>query len=457
MNKKNINTSYVTLVAIAASLGGLLFGYDTAVISGAIGFLRIHFDLSAAQMGWAAASALVGSIIGCLFAGMLSDWLGRKKVLILAAVLFAVSALGSALADRLDVFVIYRMIGGCGVGAASMITPLFISEVAPARMRGRLVSFNQFAIVFGMVLIYFINYFIACQGTEIWNVETGWRWMFGSETIPAVVFLIALFFVPESPRWLALNANSHKAYTILEKIQGSTSAKERISEIKDTLSRESDSVNMLFEPRILKLVLIGVVLAVLQQAVGINVILYYAPEIFKQFGSDVNAALLQTIVVGVFNMGFTVFAMAKVDKLGRRPLLLIGSLGMAFCLVSTGILAFIQITTVWSLMLILGYISFFAISVGPVVWIILSEIFPTKIRGRAMSIATVCLWATNYLISQTFPMIDENQWLMERFHHGFSYWLYGGMCVLMFVFVYKVIPETKGKTLEQIENDLNLI
>ncbi len=453
---RQMNVSYVLFIALAASLGGLLFGYDTAVISGAIGFLRIKFELTPAQMGWAAASALVGSILGCMIAGVLSDAIGRKKVLILAAMLFAVSAIGSGLAQTIDVFVWYRILGGIGVGIASMITPMFISEIAPANIRGRLVSFYQFAIVFGIFIIYFVNYFIARQGSEIWNVESGWRWMFASEAIPAVIFLGFLIVIPESPRWLIAKQRIEKARGILQRIFGAQ-AESQLADIQSTVGREAGSWKMLLQPRVLKIVLIGVVLAVLQQAVGINVILYYAPEIFKTLGSDVNAALLQTIVIGVFNMGFTIVAMVKVDQLGRRPLLLVGSLGMAVCLLTIGLLAFFQITSIFSLILILGYISFFALSVGPVVWIILSEIFPTSIRGRAMSIATVFLWATNYLISQTFPIIDENPWLVERFHHGFSFWLYAAMCILMFLFVLKFIPETKGKTLEEIERDLNLL
>lgn len=437
-------------IAFVAALGGLLFGYDTAVISGAIGFMSTHFELTAAQMGWAASSALVGCVLGVALAGVLSDLLGRKKVLILSAILFLVSALGSAIPKTLTVFVIFRMIGGFGVGAASMLSPLFIAELAPPRMRGKLVSWNQFAIVSGMLIVYFVNYWIAGQGDSSWNITTGWRWMFGSEAIPAILFLLLLFGVPESPRWLIKQDRNDEALNILKKLDNDN-AETEYNEIRETIAQESGSLKQLVEPGFRIVIIIGIVLAVLQQITGINVFLYYAPEIFKNLGSGSDTALLQTIIVGAVNMAFTVVAIRSVDKLGRKPLMLIGAAGMGVSLLCLGLAAYWGQTAIWVLFFMLAYIASFALSVGPVTWVILSEIFPTRIRGRAMSIATITLWAANWLVSQTFPMMTENETLIRIFNNAFPFWLYGVFCVVLFVFVWKFVPETKGKSLEEIE------
>jgi MFS transporter, SP family, xylose:H+ symportor len=443
--------NYVVRISLVATLGGLLFGYDTAVISGAIGFLRTKFSLDAAQMGWTASCALIGCVIGCSIAGLMSDSFGRKKVLILSAILFLVSAIGSAIPRNLTEFIIFRMIGGVGVGMASMLSPLYIAEISPAKIRGRLVSYNQFAIISGMLIVYFVNYFIASQGNELWNIQYGWRWMFGSEALPALLFLLFLFFVPETPRWLVKYGKSNEAQIILERIGGEEYSQREVKEIKNSIALESESIFQLFKPGMKLVMVIGIVLAVLQQVTGINVFMYYAPEIFKNLGTSTNTALFQTILIGAFNMGFTIIAIRTVDKIGRKPLMIIGATGMGICLLSLGFSAYFQQTEIWILIFVLGYISCFALSVGPVTWVILSEIFPTQIRGRAMSIATVCLWAANWVVSQTFPMLDENPWLVKTFHHGFSFWLYGFMCVLLLLFVWRIVPETKGKSLEEIE------
>ncbi len=442
---------YVMLVCMVAALGGLLFGYDTGVINGAIGPLKAHFVLDANWAGWATGCALVGCAIGAAVAGVLSDWLGRKKVLIFSAILFLISAVGTALPKNITTFIIYRIIGGLGVGAASMSSPMYIAEISPARIRGRMVSVNQFAIVTGFLVVYFVNYFIALQGDQMWNQESGWRWMFGSEALPALLLLVLLFFVPESPRWLTKQNRSDEALGILARVDGAEYAKTELLEIKDAIAHESGSLKQLLQPGMKIVLVIGLVLAVLQQVTGINVFLYFGTEIFKKMGSETNAALLQTVVVGAVNLTFTIVAIWTVDRIGRKPLMMIGSVGMGLSLLGMGLAAYCQKTDLWLLLFILGYIACFALSVGPVTWVILSEIFPTRIRGRAMAIATVCLWVANYLVSQTFPMMEENNWLLEKFHHAFPFWLYGIFCVVLVTFIWRLVPETKGKTLEEIE------
>lgn len=452
LHEEQGSTLFVVAIALVAALGGLLFGYDTAVISGAIGFLQLHFELSPAMVGWTASSALVGCILGASVAGKLSDQFGRKNVLIFAAIMFLISAIGSAIPESLTEFIIYRIIGGIGVGAASMTSPMYIAEISPARIRGRMVSLNQFAIIFGMLVVYFVNYFIAGQGDELWNQTTGWRWMFGSEALPALALLVLMFTVPESPRWLAKQGQHDKALSILSRIGGKQHGDTELAEIKASISHEKESLSQLFAPGMRMVLVIGILLAVFQQITGINVVLYYAPEIFKSMGGETNAALFQTILVGAVNLTFTVIAIWTVDKLGRKPLLLIGSAGMGISMFAIGLAAYLQNTGMWVLFFILSYIACFALSLGPVVWVYLSEIFPTKIRGRAMAIATVCLWIACFTISQTFPMLHDNAYLVEKFNHGFSFWLYGVMCVVTFLFVLRYIPETKGKSLEEIED-----
>ena len=442
---------YVFMVCIVAALGGLLFGYDTGVINGAIGPLKTYFALDAKAEGWAMGCALLGCAIGAATAGVFSDWLGRKKVLVFSAILFFISAVGTALPRTITTFIIFRIIGGLGVGAASISSPMYIAEIAPARIRGRMVSVNQFAIVTGFLVVYFVNYFIALQGDTTWNLQLGWRWMFGSEAIPAILLLVLLFFIPESPRWLTKQGRSDEALTILSRVDGTEYAKSELLEIKDAIAHESGSLKQLLQPGMKIVLVMGIVLAILQQVTGINVFLYFGTEIFKKMGSETNAALLQTVIVGAVNMTFTIIAIWTVDRLGRRPLMMIGSAGMGLSLLAMGLAAYFQRTELWVLLFILSYIACFALSVGPVTWVILSEIFPTRIRGRAMAIATVCLWIANYIVSQTFPMMDENQWLLARFHHAFPFWVYGAFSVILLGFVWRFVPETKGKTLEEIE------
>jgi SP family xylose:H+ symportor-like MFS transporter len=445
------STLYVALVTMVAALGGLLFGYDTAVIAGAIGFLQTHFDLDATMKGWAAACALLGCVVGVSFAGVFSDKLGRKKTLVLAGLLFLVSSVGTALPKDFVIFVVFRILAGVGVGIASMASPMYIAEITPARIRGRMVSVNQFAIVTGMLIIYFVNYFICLQGDEVWNVSTGWRWMFASGVLPSALFLALLTFVPESPRWLVERRKREKAESTLIKVGGSAFASAELVSIEEALAQEPASLSQLFEPGLRRVLMIGIALAILQQVTGINVFLYYGPEIFKQLGSGVDVALLQTVIVGAVNLSFTVFAIWTVDRIGRRPLMIVGAAGMGLSLVAIGLAAQYQAISLWVLLFMLSYIACFALSVGPVTWVLLSEIFPTKIRGRAMSIATFCLWSANFVVSQTFPMMEENAWLLSRFNHGFPFYVYAGFCLVLVLTIWKTVPETKGRSLEEIE------
>ena len=443
--------TYVFLITIVAALGGLLFGYDTGVINGAIGPLKAYFNLDEVREGWAMGCALLGCALGAAGAGAISDRFGRKKVLILSAVLFFVSAIGTAVPTTLTMFILFRIFAGLGIGAASISSPLYIAEITPARIRGRMVSINQFAIVSGISIVFFVNYFIALQGDELWNQNHGWRWMFASGALPALVLLVLLFLVPESPRWLTKQGREDEALGILTRVNGSDQARTELAEIRDTLRHETGSLGQLFQPGMKMVLVIGIVLAILQQVTGINVFLYFGTEIFKKMGLGTNAALLQTVVVGAVNLSFTVIAIWTVDRLGRKPLMMIGSTGMGICLLAMGLGAYVQTTGLWMLLFILGYIACFGLSVGPVTWVILSEIFPTRIRGRAMAVATVCLWIANYIVSQTFPMMDANPWLLQTFHRGFPFWLYGAFCIVLLLCVRAFVPETKGKTLEEIE------
>lgn len=444
-------TGYVVLICVAAALGGLLFGYDTAVISGAVGFLRGHFDLSAAGMGWAASSALLGSILGVSVAGVLSDGLGRKKTLVFAALLFLTSAVGTALPEAFTTFVVFRILGGMGVGIASMTAPMYIAEVSPASIRGRMVSIYQLAIVIGIQVVYFANYFIAGQGETAWNEAVGWRWMFGSEALPALLFLSALFFVPETPRWLAGAGRRGEARRVLSRLVGPKRAPERLEKIEAALAQESGSLRQLFRPSLRLLLVIGITLAALQQAVGINAVIYYAPEIFRAMGTGTEAAFLQTVAVGAVNLLFTFVAILYVDRFGRKPLLIGGAVGMLVSHLVLGAAFFFGVVGGWTLFFVLSFIACFAGSFGPVTWVVLSEIFPNRIRGRAMSIATLALWTANFAVSQTFPMMAESDMLNRLFNGAFPFWFFAAFCVAALLFVWRLVPETKGKTLEEIE------
>jgi SP family xylose:H+ symportor-like MFS transporter len=457
-----LNKSYLFGITLVATIGGLLFGYDTAVISGAEKSIEVFLieplKLSAIIHGATVSSALIGCIIGGIISGYCSSVCGRKNTLLLAALLFFVSALGSGFPESLFfnhgepsipllfVFNLYRIIGGIGVGLASAVCPMYIGEIAPAEIRGRLVSFNQFAIIFGMLVVYFVNWGIANGQTIEWINDTGWRYMFASESIPAILFGILLLFVPETPRYLSMTNKNKEALSVLQKINGSTEkAKSILEEIKNTVS---DTVKAKLFSYGKTVIVIGILLSVFQQFVGINVALYYAPRIFESMGAAKDASMLQTIIMGLVNVIFTVIAIVTVDKWGRKPLLITGSIGMAIGMFAISVLAFNNIIGISTLVFIIIYTASFMMSWGPICWVLISEIFPNKIRGQAVAIAVAAQWAANYLISSTYPP-------MMKFSGGMTYCFYGLMALISAIFVWKMVPETKGKTLEDMEKVWN--
>ncbi len=453
---KGKNSFYIVAITLVATLGGLLFGYDTAVISGAEKSIQAYLiqslGLGSLVHGATISSALIGCIIGGAISGIMASRLGRKRSLIVAAILFFISALGSGHPEflffrpgeptigLLYMFNFYRIIGGIGVGLASAICPMYIGEIAPAEIRGRLVSFNQFAIIFGMLVVYFVNWGIANGKPIEWINTTGWRYMFISEAIPAGIFGILLFFVPETPRYLALSHQDEKALQILSRINGQDKARTILSEIKNTVERSSARLFSFGST----IIIIGILLSVFQQFVGINVALYYAPRIFESMGAEKDASMLQTVVMGLINVIFTVIAIVTVDKWGRKPLLMVGSVGMAIGMFAIGGLAFMKVIGISTLVFIIIYTASFMMSWGPITWVLISEIFPNKIRGKAVAIAVAAQWAANYFISSTYPAMME-------FSGGLTYCFYGAMSVLSLIFVWKMVPETKGKTLEELE------
>lgn len=473
-NRRNLFALCVTLVA---TLGGLLFGYDTAVISGTVSSLNNVFiepkglpeATANSLLGFCVASALIGCIIGGFCGGWLSAKFGRRMALIIAAVLFLLSAVGSAypemgiraigdeqnvpyyLSNFITEFVIYRIIGGVGVGIASMVSPMYIAEITPAKSRGKMVSFNQFAIIAGQLLVYCVNYSIALNGDNTWLDTVGWRYMFLSEVIPALLFFVLLFFVPESPRWLALQNKLTQAGINLKKLLGETEGQRELDQMVTYIGEAKPTSNMPLLSFGVTVIIIGILLSVFQQFVGINVALYYAPEIFRSLGAGTDTALLQTIIMGAINLSCTVIAIFTVDKFGRKPLQIIGALGMAFGMFVLGFAFYAKLSGVIALIGMLFYVAAFAISWGPVCWVLLAEIFPNAIRSQAMALAVAAQWIANYLVSWTFPMMDKSSYLVEHFNHAFAYWIYGLMGILAALFMWKCVPETKGKSLEELE------
>ena len=464
---QSANTALIRALTFVATLGGLLFGYDTAVISGAVNgidhyFIQpLHWGPTAASSlsGWTIASALLGCILGAVVAGWISTRLGRKGGLVVAGLMFLLGSLGSAVPElgwgaighmgpaALAPFIAYRILGGVGVGIASMLSPLYIAEIAPSAVRGRLVSFNQLAIVGGMLLVYFVNWFIAALGNGAWLLTTAWRWMLASEAVPALLFLVLLLFVPDTPRWFVMRGRSDEALALLRRIDGEETAHATLTEIETSLRARNDRLLAFGLP----VLLVGVALSVFQQFVGINAVLYYAPLMFKNMGASTDSAFMQTVVVGAANVLFTFVAIVTVDRLGRKPLLLIGSIAMGASMFLLGGLFDARAVGQWALVAVVAYIAGFALSWGPVVWVLLSEMFPNAIKSKAMAIAVAAQWIANLFVSWSFKVLDGNSWLNAHFHHGFAYWIYGAMSIVSAIFVVRYVPETKGRTLESIQ------
>jgi SP family sugar porter-like MFS transporter len=458
ITSERLNLAYICAISVVAALGGLLFGYDWVVIGGAKPFYEKFFGLTdPSQQGWAMSCALVGCLIGALVSGSLSDRFGRKLLLIIAALIFAVSSIGTAMAPSFSAFVPWRILGGFAIGMASSLSPMYIAEVAPAQFRGKLVSLNQLTIVVGILLAQLANWMIAkpvpanataAQILQSWNGQAGWRWMFGVTAVPSVLFFIAMFAVPESPRWLAKNGAREKAQAVLSRIGGASYGDSALAEIEATLAQDTKQVDLqaLLSPSMLKVLLLGVVLAALQQWCGINVIFNYAEEVFSAAGYHVSDILFNIVVTGAVNLIFTFVAIELVDRHGRRVLMLIGSAGLAIIYSGLGALYYVHSHGVHMLILVVAAIGCYAMSLAPVTWVVISEIFPNRIRGAAMSVAVTALWIASFILTYTFPLFNHALGAAKTF------WIYAGICVLGFLFVRARLPETKGKTLEQIED-----
>jgi sugar porter (SP) family MFS transporter len=457
--KAELNLGYIWVISTVAALGGLLFGWDWVVIGGAKPFFQRYFQLtSETQIGWANSCALIGCLVGALVTGVLSDRFGRKRLLIVSALLFAVTSLGNALADTFSVFIFWRMLGGVAIGLASSLSPMYIAEVAPAQMRGKLVSINQLTIVVGVLLAQVINWSLAhnlpAGATDeyirnSWFGQSGWRWMFGLTAAPALLFFIGMFLVPESPRWLAKNGKREKARVILKRIGGERYAGVALREIEVTLINETEKVDFreLLHPKLRKVLGLGIGLAVFQQWCGINVIFNYAEEIFRAAGYDISSVLSNIAWTGSVNMAATFVALGTVDRLGRRPLMLFGGASLALIYTILGFCYANGVTGLPVLLLVLAAIGCYAMSLAPVTWVIISEIFPNRLRGAAMSVAVAALWLACFLLTYTFPMLNA------RLGAAGTFWLYAVICAAGFLLILFKLPETKGKTLEEIETD----
>jgi len=446
-NPARSSIRFVLFATGVTAIGGFLFGYDTAVINGAISYLKLHLNLSAAQEGMAGASAIAGCIPGAMFAGFLSDRFGRKKILFFCALFYAVSGLLSAIPNTLGQFLAARFVSGLGIGASSMICPVYIAEISPEKWRGRLGTLFQLGIVTGIFLTLFVNKVIHGLGDEVWNTAYGWRWMLGMEVVPAAAFIALLFAVPESPRWLAQRGRGNEARGILEKAGGAEHARSEMAAINAAMNLEEGRFGELFISPFRRPLLLAVALMAFSQFCGINAIMYYSTKIFATAGGGENAAFTSTVWVGLINLVFTFVAIGLVDKAGRRALLLIGTAVQTIALALVGWMFHAQTGGAGLLTCVGLFIAAFAMAMGPVGWLLCSEIFPNKLRGRAMSIAALTVWASCYVVAKTFPMLNDN----PAIGPAKTFWAYAVVSLFSFVFVFALVPETKGRTLEQIE------
>jgi SP family arabinose:H+ symporter-like MFS transporter len=454
MNNEQKKISLLT-ITLVASLGGFLFGFDMAVISGVLPLVQKQFTLTATQEGWFVSSALVGCIIGVIFSGELSDRLGRKKPLILTAILFVLSALGCAIMPTLSSVIISRLIGGIGIGIASNVVPLYISEIAPSAIRGRLVTYYQFALTFGILVAYLTNAALLNGATEvttagisnIFNAEV-WRGMLGLGVVPAILFFLGLLMIPESPRWLFSKGRTAEGVAIISGITGQSQAAVQAEQSKIKTHQDKGSYKELFAPTMRKALIIGIMLPLFSQFSGINAIVYYGPSILNAAGVSLDNALLGQIIFGLANMLFTLVAVWKVDSWGRRPLYLYGTAGAAITLILTGICFYFGATqSIWLLVCILGFLACFAFSIGPLKFVVASEIFPNSIRGRALAISIMVMWVADTIVGQITPI------LLKELGSAGTFWFFAFFCIVAFIAVYKLLPETKGKSLEEIESD----
>ncbi len=457
MSQSN-RSSMLIMVSSIAALGGLLFGYDTGVINGTQFYFSKYFELSAAMKGWVVGSALIGCFTGALISGLLSNAIGRKNSLILSALLFTISAWGSGLPsflpESVSLLVAFRLIGGLGIGLASMNAPTYIAELAPPNIRGRMVTFYQMAIVIGFFVVFLVTYFIGGGQDEAYNTSTGWRWMFWSELVPCLLFFALLFLVPKSPRWLMLKGREEEARKVLASVHDQATIDQEIVEIKASLKEEKGiPLKDIFRKSVLPIILIGTIISGLQQFTGINAVLYYGADIFeKALGFGQEDVLAQQILLAGVNVAFTFLAMFTVDKWGRKPLVIVGSVGMIVGFLMLGLTLMYSQVGIVSLIGILLFIGSFAMSMGPIVWVILAEMFPNSIRSIAMSIAVAVQWACNYLVAQTFPIVVDSPANMGQTWNGsLPYFIFTAFIVVIIIFTLLFIPETKGRSLEQIE------
>jgi SP family arabinose:H+ symporter-like MFS transporter len=438
---KKLNRSFIMLVSGVAALGGLLFGFDTAIISGTIPYITSYFTLDEYMLGWAVSSILIGCAVGAIFSGKLADLYGRRFMLIICAVLFAVSGIGAGLSHQLWIFIFFRFIGGLGVGAAAMVSPMYIAEMAPAAWRGRLVAFYQLAIVFGILLAYFSNYVFDSLGPD------NWRWMFVSQAAPSLLFLLLLLVVPETPRWLIKKGRKKEAANILVKTSGSTSAQTEMKSIEASFHHQQQiPFSRLFSATYRPVLFIGILIAVFQQVTGINAVLYYAPVIFKETGLSTSSSMLQTIGIGVVNVVSTFIAIGLVDKVGRKKFLLAGSVLMGISLVAVALCFKYQyFDNYLVLIFMLLYVGAFGCTLGAVTWVYLSEIFPNLIRGMALSVATLALWLADFIVTYAFPV------MVKQLGTATTMFCYAGLCAVAFVYMLLKVKETKGRSLEELE------
>lgn len=431
---------YIFLISLVTALGGLLFGFDLAIVSGTVRYFSDHFNLSAVETGWAVGCINLGAILGAIISGRLTDRFGRKKILLTCGFLFVLTGVGTGWAPDYPLFVTFRILSGVAIGMAALVCPMYIAEVSPARFRGRLVSFYQLAITTGILLAYLSNYLLLGTGAD------NWRWMFSSQSVPALLFFFALFTLPESPRWLIRKSRDNRALETLEKIGGKNYARSELSLIRDSFHHElTEKLSALFSRDIRTVLWIGIVIAAFSQLGGQNAIFSYAPEIFSQSGVSDNSAFLQSVILGLLNLVFTFVSIATIDRVGRKSLLSWGAFLLFVDAMAIAATFYLKSPPLWTLVFVLGFVAIYAATLGPATWVVISELFPNRVRGSAMSLATLCLWLSNFLSVSTFPFLRLKIGLPA------TYAFYGGLCLAYFLFIRLKVPETKGKSLEDIE------